>query len=346
MADGCRELRRLNRSRPRLPEDVLAPRPRIVPLSRDEGGKLVDLARGSMVTRSRDLDAFYYGSPDDVRLIDFGDGLQFVCIGLIPERRLLLESVYGFLTLKNGVPIGYVLSSALFRSSEVAYNVFETYRGMEAGYVYGCVLAMLRKLFNSDSFTIYPYQLGLGNEEGLRSGAWWFYQKIGFRPRDAGVRRLMQSELLRMRANPSHRSSISILTKLAAGNLYYHLGGRRDDVIGLLPLSNIGLHATRFLAEHFGSDRERGARICTKEAASLLGIRGGWTPGERFALERWSPLVMILPGIGRWNKEELRALWAVIRAKGGRRESDFVCLFDRHRRLRSAIRKLAEMEVR
>jgi len=47
----------------------------------------------------------------------------------------LLESVYGFLTLKNGIPIGYVLVSALFGSSEIAYNVFETYRGGEAGAV-------------------------------------------------------------------------------------------------------------------------------------------------------------------------------------------------------------------
>jgi len=36
------------------------------------------------------------------------------------------------LTLKNGVPIGYVLASGLFGSSEVMYNVFETFRGGES----------------------------------------------------------------------------------------------------------------------------------------------------------------------------------------------------------------------
>ena len=35
------------------------------------------------------------------------------------------------LTLKNGVPIGYVLISAINASSEIAYNVFETWRGGE-----------------------------------------------------------------------------------------------------------------------------------------------------------------------------------------------------------------------
>ncbi len=38
-------------------------------------------------------------------------------------------------------------------------------------------------LFNVDTFTVYPYQLGYGNDEGLKSGAWWFYQKLGFRAR-------------------------------------------------------------------------------------------------------------------------------------------------------------------
>jgi hypothetical protein len=41
-------------------------------------------------------------------------------------------------------------------------------------------------LFDVDSFTINPYQLGDGNDEALASGAWWFYYKFGFaraRPR-------------------------------------------------------------------------------------------------------------------------------------------------------------------
>jgi hypothetical protein len=53
-------------------------------------------------------------------VVEFAGGLAFACLGAIPARRLMLESVYGFLTLKNGVPIGYVLTSALFGSSELA----------------------------------------------------------------------------------------------------------------------------------------------------------------------------------------------------------------------------------
>jgi hypothetical protein len=45
--------------------------------------------------------------------------------------------------------------------------------------------------------------------------------------------------------------------------------------------------------------------------------------------------------VARWSPDERRALVDVIRAKGARRESDFVERFDRHSRLRAAVRALA-----
>jgi len=266
-------------------------------------------------------------------------------IGLVPERRLLLEVVYAFLTLKNGVPIGYVLNSALFGSAEIAYNVFETFRGAEAGQVYGHVLATVRHLFGADVFTIYPYQLGQDNDEALDSGAWWFYRKLGFRPRDEGALRLMRAEEARMRRRPAHRSSVATLRRLADHNVYLHLGRRRWDVIGELDLSAIGLRVTDYLARRFGSDRTGARRACAGEAARRFGVagRGRWSPGERLAWERWGPLLLLLPGVEEWSAAERRAAVAVVRAKGGPRESVFARRFDAHRRLRAAVRRLARL---
>jgi len=338
------QTRPLRRSRPELPAEILLPPLSIRFLEPTEGQKLIDLAREAMVTRARDLDAFAYADKRDVRMIDCGEGLQFACFGAVPGRRLLLEAVYGFLTLKNGVPIGYSLAGALFNSSEIAYNVFETYRGAEAAWVYGRVLATVRHLFRVDSFTVYPYQLGHENEEGLKSGAWWFYQKLGFRPRDRELLRRMRAELRKMKSNPAHRSSLDTLKRLASKNVYYFLGKPRPEVIGILPLGNAGLAVSRYLAERFGSGRRRASRICAREAAKLLGLTrlDGFEKGERLAWERWSPLVLLLPGVDRWSAEDKRALVEVVRAKGGRRESDFVARFDRHRNLRRALARLAK----
>jgi hypothetical protein len=331
--------------RPDLARALRRPPLAVRAVAPSEGQQLIDLARVSMVTRSRDLDAFSWGDARDVRLADCGEGLQFAVIGVVPERRLMMEAVYAFLTLKNGIPIGYVLNSALYHSAEIAYNVFETWRGAEAGVIYARALATVRHLFGSDSFTIYPYQLGEGNDEAIASGAWWFYHKLGFRPRDPEVRRRMNAELALMRRRPSHRSSPAVLHRLARANLYYHMGRDRDDVIGLLPLPAIGLAVQRLVAERFGSDRERGEQVLAREAGRRLGLRSvrGWSAGERLAWQRWSPLVQLLD-VARWNAAERQALVEIVRAKGGRRESEFALRFDRHRRLRAAIRALALRE--
>jgi hypothetical protein len=338
------QARPLSRARPNLRQEVKEPPVRVRLLAPREGQRMVDAALAAMITRSRALDAFDYGDKNDVRLVDCGQGLQFACIGQIPERRLLLEAVYGSLTIKNGVPIGYVLTSSLFSSSEIAYNTFETYRGAEAAQIFGRVLAMARHIFGADAFSIDPFQLGHHNPEGLKSGAWWFYYKLGFRPENPKVRRLLQSELRLMRENPRHRSSQATLQKLSSEPLFLCLDRAEQDVLAKIPIGELGLKISRLLADRFGADREKAVRTLSREAEQLLGVRTqrSWLAGERLAWERWSPLIVMLPGISRWKPEEKRALVRVVRAKGGGRESHFVTLFNKHRRLRRAILKLTE----
>jgi hypothetical protein len=336
----------LLKARPRLRDEANRPPLAVRSVTTRAGRRLIDLAREAMVTRSRDLDVFAHGDPRDVRLVDCGGGLQFALIGAMPERRLLLEAVYGLLTLKNGVPLGYSLLSALYASSEIAYNVFETYRGNESAAIYGRVLSSVRHVFGSDSFTIYPYQLGHENDEALRSGAWWFYRKLGFAPRKRALVDLMRRETEAVRRDPAHRSSAATLKTLATGNLFWSVGRPRPDVIGVLALPTVGLRVMDYLARRFGSDRERAARTCSLEAARLLGVAAprALPRPERLAWERWAPLVLLLPGVDRWSREDKLGLARVVRAKGARRESDFARLFDGHRPLRRAVIALAGRE--
>jgi len=337
------QTRPLARSRPDLASEIARPPRSVRSATRRESRSVIELARAMMVTLHRDLDVFSYASGDDVRLADCGDGLVFAFLGFAPERRLLLETLYGYLILKNGVPLGYGTVASLFRSSEVAYNVSESFRGGEAAHVFARLLACVRRLFGSDTFSLDPYQLGEGNEEAIRSGAWWFYQKLGFRPEDPAVLRLMRDELRAMKKEPGHRSSAETLRKLARAPLLLRLGRPRGEVLGALQLGHVGLRVIGLLAERFGSERERAARVASREAARRLGAGSlaRFARAEREAWERWSPLLLILPGVERWSATERRALVEVVRAKGGRRESSFLLRFDAHARLRRALAALA-----
>ena len=311
-----------------------------------EGQRLIDLARVQMITRSRDLYAFMNADRNDVQLLDYGDGLQFACYGLLPEQRVMLEAMYVFLILKNGVPIGYTQASTLFRSAEVNFNIFDTFRGTETSRVFIITLSMIRELFESDTFIINTQQLGEENPEALRSGAFWFYYKHGFRPHDREVRKVVKTELARMKSNPGHRSSLATLTRLSCSNMFLFLGKRREDVISMIDTGGIGIACSRLLARRFGGNRERAIRECARQAAERVGLSSlkSLSPSQRMAWDRWSPILMALPGLSRWSEENKRALIKVIKAKGGRCETEFVILFDRHRLLWRAIWNLSTTE--
>jgi hypothetical protein len=337
----------LRLGRPDLAVEIARPPRSVSTVGIRAARSLIDLAREAMITRGRDLYCFAAAEPRDVRVVDCGDGLEFACIGVVPEQRLLVDAVYGFLTLRNGVPIGYALAGALWRSAEVAFNVFETYRGAEAAWIYGRLLATVRTLFAVDAFTVDPFQLGHRNDEGLESGAWWFYYKLGFRPRDPAAAALARAEADKVRRRPAYRTNLATLKKLVRANLFLQVGPGRRDVLGDIPVDAIGLKVTDYVVERFGSDRERATLVLADEAADRLG-GAHWRrfpAAERMSWQRWAPLVALVPGLDGWTTGDKRALVETIRAKGGLRESDFVARFDAHPRLGAALIALARGEI-
>lgn len=312
-------------ARPDLRKSLSIPPATVRRLRPREATGIIDLAREAMVTRSRDLDAFAWADPRDVLLVDDGDGLEFGIVGVMPDRRLPLPAVHGWLSFRNGVPIGYVPSDTLLGSSEISFNTFPTFRGAEAAHVFSRVLAVSRHLLGARSFSIEPYQLGHGNEEGLSSGAWWFYAKLGFTPKDSGVRALYARERARMRRSPRHRSGKRTLELLAARHLFFEPDAGHRAVLPLVPA--LGLRIP---------DRDG------QGAAALLGVRSfrGWTADERLAFERLAPVVAALPGIARWSAADRRALVDVIRAKGRPIELNYARGLDAHPKARRALTAL------
>jgi hypothetical protein len=233
--------------------------------------------------------------------------------------------VYGALTLRNGVPIGYVQIDVLFRNAEMSYNTFDTFRGAEAGFVFGRLLAVTHHLFDVRSFSVEPYQLGHRNEEGLASGAWWFYALCGFRPRSPQIARLARAELRRKERDPRHRSSRKVLETLASAHL--HWPARPVGGAHVTPIDRIGFA----LAAQAGDAEARAAR--------RFGLRSlaGWSGDERLWWTRWATLLAAIPGVERWSARDRAEVLRIVRAKGGRRESEFAARLDAHPRLGAAI---------
>lgn len=305
-------------------------------LSPADGRRMLEVARGAMITRARDLMAFEYGSPDAVRLVDDGDGLAFAFCGVAPERRLLLPAIFGGLMLRNGVPLGYLQIDVLGEHAAVSFNLFETFRGGEAGFLFARLLAATRHVFGATRYSIEPYQLGDGNDEAIDSGAWWFYYRFGFRPGLARVATLARREAARARARPGYRSPPATLRQLARVHLYY--APQAEAPRRLPPIAAALERATARLAAAGGGP---GAQTyCESHARRLTGLRStaGFTRGERLLWRRWAPMLAAASPIARWSAADRRALVALVRAKGGRDEREFLVAFAAHARLRRLLR--------
>jgi len=329
----------LRRSRPDLRAELGRPPRSLRAVSPGEGARLIDLAHAALVTRSRDLDGISFGNPHDVWMVDDGHGLQWAFIGIVPERRQLLRASYGFVTLRSGVPIGYGQMDTLFRCADASFNSFDTFRGAETAWIFVRLLAASRALLGACAFTLDGYQLGHHNEEGIASGAWWFYYKLGFRPRDRAIQQLADAEIARTRANPAHRSSAATLRRLSADTMVFETEGVRAP--HWPRLADLGGLAAGRLAS---ADREARLRECSRAAMRQLGLRtlngfAGNRSEVKLAWERWAPIVDLLQ-VSRWRLPERRALAGIIAAKGGASERDFLMQFDAHPRLARALRAL------
>jgi hypothetical protein len=328
------------RLRPNLLRKLGQPPRSVEAVSIQEGERLIDLARVAMVTRERDLDNFAYGDCRDVRMVDDGDGLQWIVIGTLPERRPILRATYGMLTLRNGVPIGYVGADTLFRCVDLSYNTFPTFRGGEAAFVFARTLAALRMLFGARTFTIEPYQLGKNNEEAIESGAWWFYYKLGLRPRNPAIRALVRDELARIKAKPRYLSSAATLRRLAADYLYFETDGVTAPYWPRV--ADFGSKIAEHLAARGDASREDALSACLEDAKQRLKAAPPPRASKDIltAWKNWSAVIALLPGIEGWSRHERNHLARVITAKGGRHDSDYLALFDSHRKLGPLLRRI------
>jgi len=326
-----------------LVEALTSRLPRLAPAPRALADALVNLARVAMATRQRELHAFSYPNPDDVWLADVGRGLRLAFIGIEPDFRLPLEGYYAFLALKNGVPVSYGGGWELFGTLDFAVNVFASFRQGESAYLATQLLRAYRRIFGMRTIVVDRYQLGHESTEALRSGSFYFYHRLGFRPRDPAVIRVLDTERAKIAADPAYRSPVPVLKRLAADEVFLPLPGGHAAPEQRLRATEVSALVARAIARDFGGDRIRAARDSAERVGEALGAthRAAWSPAERRAFERMSLVAALIADLPAWSPAERRALVAVMRAKGGGTEMRYARLLDGHRRLRRSLEALA-----
>jgi len=310
-------------------------------LLREDGEEVLDLVRDALTVRYRELYGTTRGDPDSVVEADVGRGVHIFLWGLPPERRLPLRAYHAGITLKNGVPINYIEGISLFEWMEVGFNTFYAFRDGETAWIYSKVLHLLHQLTNVSCFSIYPYQLGEQNEEAIKSGAFWFYRKLGFRPGRPELLKTTQREEARMAKRPGHRTSARTLRKLAAGHVFYEFGSKPHGLWDTFSVRKIGLTVQQRMAEKFGGDPENMCRECSAALAATLQIDPGrWHPLEQSAFKEFAFVMSLVSEMESWTSNQKQGLIAIIQAKVSATEADYLRLLQQHDALRAALVRL------
>ncbi len=322
-------------SRRHLAQTVRRPLP-LKPAPLALAATLIEAARIAMATRARELFAFSYPNPRDVLVADPEQGLRIALVGLEPAQRLPLEAYYAFLVLKNGVPVSYGGGWYLFEALEMGFNVFESFRHGESAHLVGQVLRVYRQVFAMRAVIVDRYQIGYQNDEALRSGALYFYQRLGFRPTDLAARRLLEEEEVKVARDPRYRSPQPILRSLARSDLVLSLtraGPPRRVRPGALAAT-----VSDHVARRYAGDRPTAVRAAMTRVGRIL---GGWpnrsTASARAALETFALVLDLVPDLGQWPRSDRQALTAIVEAKAGPDEHTYARLMDAQHRLREAL---------
>ena len=310
-------------------------------LSTRSGSKLIDVAMASLAVRHRETYHFNFANPKEVYLADIGEGVSIAVFGLLEKHRYPLESTMGYLIVSNGIPIAYGGGSALFRQVNTGINVFDEYRGSEASFLFTQVMRVYRSLFACTRFIVNAYQFGGENPEALKSGAFWFYYRLGFQPVLPAVRLLAQRESKRIQQDRSYRSDRKTLGHLASCDMHFALpGARKSDLFEEEWIETSSMLATNELAKHGELTRAESAEMVAAKLARDLRMRSvsTWSAAEIRGFRRLAPIVAATKPAA-WSSDAKRSMRKLLRAKGGRYEADYATLLSEDKQFLSELGK-------
>jgi hypothetical protein len=324
-----------------LRAELEQPSPPLQLLSPKQGEKILDMAREASTTRYRELYGFTHGDAKRVFKTNIGRGVDIFVTGLPAEWRLPLRAYHAALIFKNGVPIGYFEGLSLFERMESGFNLYYQFRDGETAWLYARLLNIFRHLLGVTAFSLDPYQIGHENEEGIESGAFWFYRKLGFRPTKPEIRKLVAREEEKLAKRNAYRTSPATLRKLAAGPMIFELDQSHVGDWDRFQVRNVGFAAQRQMGAKFRGSARRIREAALKTLSEVLGIRSrDWRETQLTALSDFAVLSTMIPNLGRWTAEEKRQLVQIIQAKAGPDEAKYLKLMQQHARLRQEVIRL------
>ena len=193
-------------------------------------------------------------------------------------------------------------------------------------------LRLMRQLLGVTVFSIEPYQVGHENEEGIESGAFWFYRKLGFRPVRPEILKLTEAEERKMANGRRYRTSARTLRKLAAGYMLFETpdATKKSGEWDRFEARNIGLAVQRRMAREFRGDPKRIRAHSLDFVRRVLNMNALTSDGELEDLNDLPLVLAMIPDLSKWTLADKELTARVLSAKHGRDEANYLKQMQKH----------------
>ena len=307
-------------------------------LSKVNGETLLNLARDASTVRYRELYGFTHGDPGRVMKVHLGRGVDLFVISLPAGVRLPLRAYHAAMIFKNMVPVGYFEGLSLFERMESGFNLYYTFREGETAWLYAKTLAVMRQLLGVTTFVLDPYQVGFENEEGIESGAFWFYRKLGFRSTDPRLQRLTEKEEAKIRERTTYRTPAATLRKLAVSPMIFELKSTHVGDWDQFRGREIGFAVQREMARRFRGDAVEMRSAAVRSAERLLKTTtDSFSEIEKKIFRDFALVLLLIRDVEEWTQQEKQMLLQIIQAKAGTDEGRYLRLMQKHAKFRRAV---------
>lgn len=327
-ADAVKELflwnPREDRSAFTFAKEIVRPLTLPDPAPRKRAEELLSIVHATLLVRSREYYGATHGSPDDLYEIPLDRGATLLFWFATPEWRLPQETGLGFIMLKNGIPISYGGGGAHPARLEIAVNLFDTFRGGEAAWVYAQLIRAARAFYHAPWCVARKYQVGHENEEGLASGSYWFYYKLGFRSVDEKIRKLAEAERKKIVSRKGYRTPKPTLIKLAEADVVLGLDGQDPAKYKEFPLDKVSLLATDQLTRFAPRDTQTDARILREVEAVLDMKLPSMSASELHSVAQQGLFLLAFGKSNAWSREKRDQWLRMARGKGSTNEANYL----------------------
>ncbi len=281
--------------------------PPAIKLSSAAKQQLVEVIRKNLLLTMRETDPVTYMDENSLHYFELERGISVAIFGMQAARQLPTCSYVGYTLFKNGYPVSYGGSWLIGETANFGINIFEPYRGGESGYTLIQLLRVYRQLFGISYFEIEPYQFGQDNPDGIKTGAFWFYYRFGFRPVDSKLAKLAANEFKKIQSIKGYRSTEATLIQFTDSNLALQLG----DVKGL-SFSTIRESISSFIQTHYQGNRTRAVQESMETFTRLSGMP---IPKNNILLLAYETFSLIAVTLEIKDKKQLDLLVQMIHAK-------------------------------